>query len=107
MNQLSKIFLILTFLVSTAYAQRNYDYYTLLVERDYFRKEGWMALSIGGLSHGGGIICLQYGPLTNPNVRAGFMIFNGVGLALDFRAYLMFKEARKRTKLMHSTPCFP
>lgn len=102
-----KAFLIILLISTTTFAQYTYqDRFSIEDERDYFKQEGWKSLTMGLMSHGGGMICLLYGPLSNKDVLSGYIIFNTVGISLDLMAIYNFKEARKRKIIITKTPKF-
>lgn len=104
-----KLLIIALLLSITASAQYGYDYndrFRLTQERNYFRQEGWKSLSIGLLAHTGSLICVEYGPLTDPDVKGGFIAFTSVGVLMDLRAFYYFREAKRRNRMLHSISMF-
>jgi hypothetical protein len=63
-----------------------------------YKLDGWTQLGVGLFAHGLGCSSFISGPLSDPDVASGFIMYNTIGVSFDVLAIVQFTKARKLKK---------
>ena len=69
-----------------------------IIDAKHMKSDAFVKFGVGGFAHAVGFQELIGGPLSDPNVRSGFILYNSIGLSFDVLTVIQLVRAKRKEK---------